>query len=60
MSAKPWEEVAVNALEPAADAPITHAMAECSDSTITNLALRRPSEHISESSSTINVCGVMG
>jgi hypothetical protein len=36
------------------------AIAECSDSTLMKRAASRPSAHISASSSTIWVCGVMG
>ena len=49
---KPWEEVAVNVLAPARDAPRQAAMAECSDSTLMNFASKVLSAHISERSST--------
>ena len=60
IKANPWDEVAVNARAPATEAPMQEAMAECSDSTLMNLASSVPSEHISERSSTTWVCGVMG
>jgi len=60
INAKPCEEVAVNALAPAAAAP-THALiAECSDSTGTNSVCTSPLATNSEYFSTIIVCGVMG
>ena len=58
--ASPCDEVAVKVRAPADDAPIRLARAECSDSTFMNVAFRVPSPHISERSSTIWVCGVMG
>ena len=60
ISASPWDEVAVKVRAPAAEAPMQAAMAECSDSTLMNLALSVPSAHISERSSTTWVWGVIG
>ena len=60
MRASPWDEVAVKVRAPATEAPMQAAMAECSDSTLMNLASSVPSAHISERSSTTWVCGVMG
>ena len=42
------------------DAPMQQAMAECSDSTLMKRAASSPRAHISESSSTTCVCGVIG
>ena len=58
--ARPCDEVAVKARAPAAEAPMQAAMAECSDSTLMNRASSVPSAHISESSSTTWVWGVIG
>ncbi len=58
--ARPWDEVAVNDRAPATEAPMQEAMAECSDSTLMNWASSVPSAHISDSSSTTCVCGVIG
>jgi hypothetical protein len=60
MSASPCAEVAVNARAPAAEAPMHAAMAECSDSTLMNRAWSEPLAHISDSSSTTCVWGVIG
>ena len=56
----PCDDVAVKARAPAAEAPTHAAMAECSDSTLMKRALSSPLAHISDSSSTICVCGVIG
>ena len=48
-----FDDVAVKAREPAAEAPIAAAIAECSDSTLMNLASNSPLAHISDSNSTI-------
>ena len=58
--ARPCEEVAVKARAPALAAPMIEAIAECSDSTLRNFASNSPLAQISESSSTICVCGVIG
>jgi hypothetical protein len=60
MSARPWALVAVNVRAPALAAPISAAIAECSDSTLMNLARSAPVAHISLKSSTIWVWGVIG
>ena len=58
--ASPCDEVAVKVRAPASEAPRLAAMAECSDSTLMNLASSVLSAHISERSSTTWVWGVMG
>ncbi len=60
MYSSPCDEVAVNARSPVCEAPAQVASAECSDSTATNRASRRPSAHISASSSTTPDEGVIG
>ena len=60
MSARPCEEVAVTAREPAADAPMVALMAECSLSTLTYSVCTRPSATNLSNSSTMMVWGVMG
>jgi hypothetical protein len=60
MSRSPWLLVAVNDLTPAEAEPIRADKAECSLSTFMNLALSIPFAHISDNSSTMVVCGVMG
>ena len=58
--ARPCAEVAVNVRVPAMEAPMQAAIAECSDSTLMYWAGRLPSATMSDSASTICVCGVMG
>jgi hypothetical protein len=60
ISASPWALVAVKALAPTAEAPMQAAIAECSDSTLMNLAWSSPSAQKSARSSTICVWGVIG
>jgi hypothetical protein len=60
MRARPWEEVAVKDLEPVREEAMMLAMAECSDSTLINLASISPSAQNRDNSSTIVVWGVMG
>ena len=60
MSARPCAEVAVKVRVPAMEAPMQAAIAECSDSTLMYWAGRLPSATMSDSASTICVCGVMG
>ena len=52
--------VAVKDLDPATEEAMMLAMAECSDSTLMNLASISPSAHNRDNSSTIVVWGVMG
>jgi len=60
MSASPWADVAVKVRAPVEAAPMQAAMAECSDSALMKRAFRPPLAHISDSSSTTWVWGVIG
>ena len=60
MRARPWALVAVKVRAPAAAAPCTTLMAECSLSTCTRSESSSPLCTISERCSTTEDCGVMG